>query len=143
MSSQNTPTILHASCVALGPVAVLIIGASGSGKSSLALELMSRGGTLVADDRTVIMARDGALFASSPPNIRGQIEARGVGILSAHSVASATVALVVDLDHVEDHRLPPDRRMTLGGIELPLVHSTVHGHFPAAILQYLRGGRSA
>ncbi|MGB5558400.1 MAG: HPr kinase/phosphatase C-terminal domain-containing protein [Paracoccaceae bacterium] len=143
MGERGTPTILHGSCVALGPAAVLILGASGTGKSALALELLSRGAVLVADDRTVIRSRDGALFASCPSAIRGRIEARGVGILAAETVASARVALAVDLDQVEDQRLPPDRCLTLEGVALPLLHSTVHGHFPAAILQYLRGGRSA
>lgn len=40
----------HASAVALGGQAVAIAGSSGSGKSTLVVELMLRGGTLLADD---------------------------------------------------------------------------------------------
>ena len=134
---------MHASCVAIGPIAVLILGASGRGKSALALELMARGAVLVADDQTEIVERDGALYARCPSAIRGRIEARGVGILAAQTVTAARIGLVVDLDQVEEARLPPRRTVTLDGIDLPLVHSIVHSHFPAAILQYLKGGRSA
>ena len=74
---------LHASCVALDGRGVLILGRSGAGKSSLALELMALGARLVADDRTVLHADDGAPVASCPPAILGKIEARGVGILAA------------------------------------------------------------
>lgn len=140
---QSNSKLLHASCVAVGPAGVLIIGASGSGKSALALELMALGAVLVADDRVEISERDGVLSARCPKSIRGRIEARGVGILAAHTVASARVALVVDLDQVEKERLPVRRTIELEGIELPLIHTPVFGHFPAAILQYLKGGRSA
>lgn len=140
---QSYTELLHASCVAVGPAGVLILGASGSGKSALALELMAYGAVLVADDRVEITASDGALSARCPKAIRGHIEARGVGILAADTVATARVVLVVDLDQVERERLPETRTITLNGIELPLVHTPVHGHFPAAILQYLKGGRSA
>ncbi len=100
------------------------------------------GATLVADDRTLIEADGDILIARCPDPIRGRIEARGVGILAAESQASARVALVVDLDKTEDQRLPPQRSVVLQAITLPLVHSSVHRHFPAAILQYLRGVRS-
>ena len=55
MADRSTdPDTIHASAVALGPVGLLIMGASGSGKSSLALELMARGAKLVADDQVVV-----------------------------------------------------------------------------------------
>ena len=54
-------TIVHASCVARDGRAVLIRGASGSGKSGLALQLMALGAGLVADDRTRLW-REGDIF---------------------------------------------------------------------------------
>lgn len=135
--------LLHASCVALGPAAVLILGPSGSGKSALALQLMAMGCALVSDDRTEITLRDSAVVASAPGAIRGLIEARGVGLLTAEVRSEATVRLVVDLALAETERLPPARRITLLGHDLPLVHRVDSAHFPAAILQYLKGGRSA
>lgn len=135
--------IIHAGCVALGNSGVLILGASGTGKSALALQLMAYGCELVSDDRTALAAREGIVVAASPLAIRGKIEARGVGILNAKARAAARVALIVDMDEAEGARLPPFRTYTLLGVELPLLHRIESPHFPAAILQYLKGGRSA
>ena len=64
--------LLHASTVAFRGRGVVILGASGSGKSALALELMALGAGLVADDRTLVEVQDGALVASCPPAISGR-----------------------------------------------------------------------
>jgi len=134
---------IHASCVALGNSAVLLTGPSGSGKSALALELMALGADLIADDRTVLTVRDTGLIASCPPSIRGRIEVRGVGLLVADTVAQARVVLAIDLGVSEDERLPPLRHKIVLGHSIPLLHTPAHRHFPAAIVQYLKGGRSA
>ena len=47
-------TNLHGSAVAFGARGLLILGGSGSGKSSLALRLVQHGAALVADDRVEI-----------------------------------------------------------------------------------------
>ena len=135
--------VLHASCVAVEGRAVLITGCSGSGTSSLALSLMAYGATLVADDRTIVDRAGPALVASAPATIHGLIEARGVGLLCAETVASAHVMLVVDLDQLESDRLPEDRKTTLLGCDLPLLHKVESPHFPSAVLQYLKMGRKA
>jgi HPr kinase/phosphorylase len=132
----------HASCVAVDGRAVLILGASGSGKSGLALQLIALGASLVADDQTDITDRDGWPVATAPAALRGRIEARGVGILAADPVQAARVVLVVDLDRAERERLPPDRKYRLCGHDLPLLHGSEYLHFPAAILQFLRGGKA-
>lgn len=136
-------TILHASCVAVDGRGVLILGPSGAGKSGLALQLMGLGARLVADDRTRLSARGGRLIARAPAAIAGRIEARGVGILAADALDEAPVALAVDLGQAETDRLPPERRFTALGVTVPLCHGPSTGHFPAAILQYLRAGRIA
>ncbi|MCV2872261.1 HPr kinase/phosphatase C-terminal domain-containing protein [Defluviimonas sp. WL0050] len=135
--------ILHASCVALAGRGVLIFGPSGSGKSGLALQLMALGCDLVADDRTAVATRDGVAVATAPEAIRGKIEARGVGLLRAETLAVARLALAVDLAHLESERLPPLRTHSVLGVELPLLHRIESPHFPAAILQYLKAGRAA
>ena len=134
--------MLHASCVALNGRAALILGGSGRGKSGLALELMALGAGLVADDRVVLRRQGEALIARPPAAIAGRIEARFVGILNAAPAGPAELALVVDLDTEERDRLPPRRSASLLGISLPLLHNSETRHFPAAILQYLRAGRS-
>ena len=144
MTAERTRArILHAGCVSLGTRGVLILGAAGTGKSSLALQLMAYGCDLVSDDRTAVAARGQVIVATAPRAIRGKIEARGIGILNATVRSACRVALVVDLDRIEGDRLPPLRTRTLLGVELPLLHSVERPHFPAAILQYLKAGRSA
>lgn len=129
----------HASCVAVGSRAVLILGASGSGKSGLALSLMAYGATLVADDQTQISSRNGVLLADAPETIKGRIEARFVGIVTAETVSQVPVVLIVDMDKQEKVRLPPSRAMFLLGESVPLLHYSETPHFSAAILQILKG----
>ena len=98
---MTAPVIRQASCVAIGPAdalrAVLIEGAPGSGKSSLALALIDRGAVLVGDDGVALEQRDGRLWAAPPPNIGGMIEIRNVGIANL-ATAKAPVGLVIHLD---------------------------------------------
>jgi HPr kinase/phosphorylase len=135
--------ILHATCIAVDGRGLLIMGPSGSGKSALALQLIAYGAQLVADDRTEITRQGEALIATCPAAIRGRIEARGVGILSARAVASARLTLAVDLAQVESHRLPPRRSVSVLGTTLDLVLGSRDCHFPAAVMCYLKGGRTA
>ena len=143
----DTPLVIHASCVAYDNRAVLIRGASGRGKSSLALQLMALGAGLVADDRTCLAVEDHdgqtRLMASVPDALRGRIEARGLGILNANPVGPCPVALTVDLDQTETQRLPDLRHCEILSVSVPLLHMVDSSAFPAAILQYLKAGRSA
>lgn len=141
MTHENE-TVRHASCVAYDGKGVLICGASGTGKSGLALELMGYGAQLVADDRTVLRRTGDEIDASAPKTIRGKIEARGLGILHADPVDKASIVLIVSLDEPENERLPPQRSQQLLGLAVPLVHNLGIPHFAASIIQYLKGGRS-
>ncbi|MFX0547286.1 HPr kinase/phosphorylase [Roseovarius sp. S1116L3] len=135
--------ILHASSVAVAGRAVLIRGASGAGKSSLALQLIAMGGVLVSDDRSCAWCQGGALMLDAPPAIRGRIEARGVGILKTPASGPTPAALLVNLELAEAPRLPPDETETILGVSLPLVRGSAAGHFPAAVYLYLLHGRAA
>lgn len=143
MTGSDQGETVHASCVALDGRGLLILGPSGSGKSAMALQLMALGARLVADDRTVLVARDGALFATCPAAIAGRIEARGVGILRAEPLPEAEVVLAADLGAPESARLPPHRSIVFCGVEVDLAGVVSGGHFPASLLCYLRGGRWA
>lgn len=141
-TSENPATMtLHASCVAYWARGLLILGASGRGKSALALQLMAYGAELIADDRTDVTATRGVLHAASPPALAGLIEARGVGLLNAEHAQSAEVVLAVDLDTPETARLPVLHAMHLAGVLIPCLHKVDSAYFPAAILQYLKSGR--
>ena len=114
--------LVHGTTVEIDGRGVLIRGDSGSGKSDLALRLIDAGGLLVADDQTALAVEAGGLIASPPPAIAGLLEVRGLGLIRLPHRASAPLALVVDLvaaDSVE--RMPEDRRVSLLGVELPLV----------------------
>lgn len=134
---------LHATSVSVAGRAALIRGASGSGKSALALQLIALGAELVADDRTCVSREEGLLMLSAPDAIRGLIEARGVGILNAPAAGPTPAALVVDMDAPAAPRLPPDEQASLLGLSLPLIRGSTAGFFPAAIYLYLMHGRAA
>ncbi|SNR46307.1 HPr kinase/phosphorylase [Puniceibacterium sediminis] len=140
---QERQLVLHASAVCFGTRAALIRGASGSGKSALALELMTRGAQLIADDQVILHATPEGIALIAPGAIRGLIEARGVGLLQADAARTALLAVVVDLDQTETDRLPPVRNTVLLGASVPLLHNVAAPYFPAALIQYLRCGRHA
>jgi serine kinase of HPr protein (carbohydrate metabolism regulator) len=124
--SANGETI-HASCVLVGRGAVLIRGASGSGKSKLALALIEAGanGTLplarlVADDRVRLIVAHGRLLAAAPNAIGGRIEVRGFGIREIPHEPLALIGLVVDLAAPDSNRLPDaaTRETEISGVKL-------------------------
>jgi len=135
------PQTLHATSVALGDRGVLIRGASGSGKSSLALQLIALGASLVADDRTIVHRSFDGVSLMAPDTLIGKIEARGVGILPAPTTSCAKLTLIVEMDRTEDDRLPPWRQACLLGHSVPVLRKLEAAHFPAAILLYLKHGR--
>ncbi|MBO9478528.1 HPr kinase/phosphatase C-terminal domain-containing protein [Shimia sp. R11_0] len=141
--ADDDALFLHASCVAENGRAVLIRGASGRGKSSLALQMMGYGADLVADDQTIVRRKGAALYVRAPDTTRGLIEARGVGILKASPVGEAQLHLVVDLDGREEDRLPHPRETRILGCVVPLLLGVDAAYFAAAILQFLRHGRNA
>jgi serine kinase of HPr protein (carbohydrate metabolism regulator) len=73
---------------------VLIEGASGAGKSDLALRAIDAGWTLVADDRTLVWVSGGRLFGRAPEPLAGLIEARGVGVVASPWRAFTGIDLV-------------------------------------------------
>ncbi len=139
------PLRLHATAIAMGGMAALIRGPSGSGKSDLALRCLAlppgpftpRRMQLVSDDYcelyaetaqpagtadTVQTSERAALYVRAPANIAGLIEVRGVGIIEIEPVASARACLIADLvDKAVVERLPDSSSAQIEGYELPLL----------------------
>ncbi|NSX54496.1 HPr kinase/phosphorylase [Parasulfitobacter algicola] len=133
---SDTP--FRGTTVAFNQYALTIIGVSGSGKSSLALQMMSLGCRLVSDDYTVLKKSGDALIASAPSSIKGKIEVHGIGILAAKTIDEAKVIGIIDLDLTETQRLPLLCYKTIDGIAIRLFHKIEGCHFPAALLQYIK-----
>ncbi len=110
---------LHATAVAIGGRAALLTGASGAGKSDLALRLIDRGAILVADDQVELRVRDGSLIASPPATIAGRMEVRGVGIVTLPFANDVPVAHVFDLETAPD-RLPEPQTRVIEGVSVPV-----------------------
>lgn len=134
---------IHATCVCIENRGVLLLGASGVGKSDLALRLIDEGAQLVADDRTLLFVKSGKLHAKAPASIKGLLEIRSVGIVALPSRASVPLVLAVQLGR-EGARLPsqrffsPPHRLT-ADTKLPQI--ALNPHFastPAKIRAALR-----
>lgn len=70
---------------------VLLTGASGVGKSELALELINRGHRLIADDSPVFYKDSPeSLTGSSPPLLKDFLEVRGLGIINVRAMFGNT-----------------------------------------------------
>ncbi len=84
-------TSLHGVFMDVLGLGVLITGDSGAGKSELALELISRGHGLVADDVVEISRiAPNLLEGRSPEMLRNFLEVRGLGILNIRTVFGET-----------------------------------------------------
>ena len=121
---------IHASCVAADGRAILITGASGAGKSDLALRLIDRGFALVSDDQTIVRRDGDRLFASPPSTLAGQIEVRGIGIVTMAHEKDIPVALIVELT-AEVARMPDEQQTrAMLGVVVPIV--SIDPHPPSA-----------
>lgn len=123
-----SPVNLHGSVIALAGIGILIRGASGSGKSALALsalrraEMLGLDAALVADDQVFIEVHGTRVDAVAPAPIRGLIEITGVGILHEASIDRIALGLVVDLHEAGTrHRLPGVMTTAIAGIDLRLI----------------------
>lgn len=129
-----TRGIRHGVFLAVMNVGVLITGASGVGKSEVAMDLVQRGHQLIADDVVEIYrGEQGMLVGECPKPLRGYIEIRGLGIINilsmfgpASVLESYRLQLVIDLKDATNSevrkvdRLSPSlRKWEMLGMTLP------------------------
>ena len=128
-------TTLHGVFLDVLEIGVLITGDSSIGKSELALELISRGHGLVADD-VVELQQIGpeTIQGRCPSMLRDFLEVRGLGVLNIRSIFGETAVrprkalrLLVHLESAEGGWEPKDRLATRAGtqeilgVEIPTV----------------------
>ena len=100
---------------------VLITGESGVGKSELALELISRGHGLVADDVVeVSRIAAGTLEGRCPPMLKDFLEVRGLGLLNIRTIFGETAVrrklklrLIAHLERPQPGGRDPGERLPL------------------------------
>jgi HPr kinase/phosphorylase len=122
---------IHGALVDVLGIGVLLRGPSGIGKSECALELVTRGHRLVADDVVRLRNVEGRLVGRAPRRIRHFTEIRGIGILYVPDLygpdavrEEGEVDVVVHLEQwrkgAEYERVGLDRGVeTLAGVERP------------------------
>ncbi|PRY93442.1 Hpr(Ser) kinase/phosphatase [Hasllibacter halocynthiae] len=132
------PLDLHGGAVSWRGAGLLILGASGSGKSSLALRLIALGAGFVADDRVRLSGGGGALHARGRPGAPAAVARRGIGLVPVPPGEGARVVLAVRTDRREDRRLPPARRLRLLGHAVPVLHAGPEPGFAEGLLVLLK-----
>ena len=130
----------HATLMDIFGMGVLLKGSSGIGKSECALELISRGHKLVADDFVILtLEADNTLYGTSGKDwVCGIMQVKGVGIVNVNNIFGITsweqekpVHLVIEL--VEPAEVPYTHELGMAkqtaailGVPLPLIRMPVH-----------------
>jgi len=115
----DASTVVHGELLEVFGLGVLITGGSGIGKSELALELISRGHRLIADDTpTLTRVASAVLEGTCPPALSDLLEVRGLGILNIRRMfgdsaikRNKRVRLILHLVKMEEIAPPADARL--------------------------------
>ena len=109
---------LHGVFMEIYSIGVLITGESGSGKSELALELITRGHRLVADDAPEFtqIAPD-VLDGTSPEMLQDMLEVRGLGVLDIRQMFGDTAVKKNKYLRLIVHLTKPHLEPQPGGME--------------------------
>ena len=117
--ARTPTTTLHGVFLSVYGLGVLLTGPSGVGKSELALDLITRGHALVADDAVDFRRiAAGVLVGSCSPLLAGYMEARGLGVLDiarCHGPravkAQERLDLIIRLDDTPRPRFSGEERL--------------------------------
>ena len=111
LEDQFAPQLtLHGSLVDVYGIGLLLTGASGIGKSEVALDLVERGHRLVADDVVIATKKaEGVLMGSGTELAQHFMEVRGLGILDVRAMFGVRairhqkrIEVVVHMHHWDD-----------------------------------------
>jgi HPr kinase/phosphorylase len=118
-------TTVHGVMLDVLGMGVLLTGVSGAGKSELALELISRGSGLIADD-VVELYRVGPenIDGRCPPMLKDFLEVRGLGVLNIRTIFGESalrprkaLKLIVNLERPGVGEVPAERLPLKPGAE--------------------------
>lgn len=139
---------MHGVYLEVQSVGVLITGESAVGKSELALELITRGHRLIADDVIdfYLVAPD-TLEGRCPPLLQDFLEVRGLGVLNIRALFGEiavknkkNLKFIVELEKFDDKRPPHDRlesdlcTQEILGVSIPKVRIPVAAGRNIAVL---------
>tara|TARA_B100000161_G_scaffold178472_1_gene128424 strand:- start:499 stop:924 length:426 start_codon:yes stop_codon:yes gene_type:complete len=113
---------IHSTSVVIDDNGVLILGDSGSGKSDLALRLIDNGATLISDDISICRKNSNDIYLYCPPEIKGLLEVREIGIITVPFVERIKLRLVVNLKSNNNERFPKDSCFRILGIKIPIIN---------------------
>ena len=113
---------IHSTSVVIDDNGVLILGDSGSGKSDLALRLIDSGATLISDDISICRKNLNNIYLYCPPEIKGLLEVREIGIITVPFVERIKLRLVVNLKSINNERFPKDSTYKILGIKIPIIN---------------------
>ncbi len=135
LSNQLTQVItLHGVYMEIDTIGVLLVGKSGVGKSELAVELITRGHRMIADDAPEFrrIAPD-TINGTCPKALTNFLEVRGLGIINVRELFGAGAVkqhkflrLIVRLEHYDSERMKSIDRLegsynsvNILGLEIP------------------------
>jgi len=134
LSEELAPTDnLYGAMMNIYGKGVMISGKSGIGKSEVALDLISRGHMLVADDRVDVARVHNDIICQAPKLLKRMLEIRGLGIVDVTKLFGANTYLnkceldfiinLVKLDEVvEKDRLNPlNEKFDVLGLDIPML----------------------
>ena len=139
---MSLPSV-HGTAISIDGRGVLLRGAPGSGKSSLALRLIDTVGfglyekpmitKLIADDQVCLIKREQKITMQAPHALSGLLEIRGIGIFRAPCCPSTELVLVVDLvPFSQIERLPETGSQTVDILGIAFRRVFLDAHQPAA-----------
>ena len=138
-------TTLHGVYLEVMGLGVLLTGESGIGKSELALELLSRGHRLIADDAVELSLTAPTVLIGRCPNLlRDFLEVRGLGILNVRVMfgdtavrPEKTLRLIVRLEQLEPEKMAKLDRLQA----VQLTRTVLDVDIPEVVL-YVAPGRN-
>lgn len=123
------PALVHGTAIVIGTTGLILVGPSGSGKSSMAIRLLAGARSaghlalLLSDDQVFVDAVNGRLVATAPETIKGRIELYGSGIGHADTIDCAVLQFALQPVATDSsNRIPEENQYwkPMDHISLPL-----------------------